>query len=188
MRELKVWDMDEIDMRQPFTVENQAEPEVDFSLEEFDHYCELLEKLLMELENENWTVAEEIRSEPAMGSASQHSNLEEYLDEFDWHEIRGMRTLFGITDWLYADMSVEVNVDPFRYSEVLVDEAPPEEPPDLFSEADQRDLLLRERNIRDLRSIQKIILLEEELELSLDETLARVLSFYGRFVPFCGTN
>jgi len=180
--------MDEIDMRQPFTVEMQAEPEVDFSLEEFDHYCELFEKLLMELENENWTVTEEICSEPAVGSASQHSNLDDYLDEFDWHEIRGMRTFFGITDWLDADTSVEVNVDPSRYNEVLVDKAPPEEPLDLFSEADRRDLLLRERNIRDLRSIQKIILLEEELELSLDETLARVLSFYGRFVPFDGTN
>lgn len=166
----------------------QVEPEVDFSLEEFDHYCELFEKLLMELENENWTVAEEIRCEPAMGSASKHSNLEDYLDEFDWHEISGMRTLFGITDWLDADTSVEVNEDPFRYSEVLVDEAHPEEPLDLFSEEDRRDLLLRERNTRDLRSIQKIILEEEELELSLDETLARVLSFYGQFVPFGRTN
>lgn len=161
-----------------------VEPEVDFSLEEFDHYCELFEKLLMELENENWTVAEEIRCEPAMISASQHSNLDNYLDEFDWHEIRGMRTLFGITDWLYADTSVQVNVDPFRYSEVLADKAPTEEPLDLFSETVRRDMLLRERSIWNLRSIQKIILLEEELELSLDETLARVLSFYGRFVPF----
>ncbi len=164
-----------------------VEPEVDFSLEEFDHYCELFEKLLMELENENWTVAEEIRCEPAMISASQHSNLDNYLDEFDWHEIRGMRTLFGINDWLNDDTSVEVNEDPFRHSEVLLDEALTEEPLDLFSEADQRDLLLRERNKRDLRSIQKIIMEEEELELSLDETLARVLSFYGQFVPFFRT-
>jgi hypothetical protein len=171
--------MDEIDMRQPFNVENQAEPEVDFSLEEFDHYCELLDRLLMALENENWTVADEMRSEPAVGSASQHSNLEDYLDEFDWHEIRGMRTLFGISDWMYADTSVEVKEDLPRNNEVLADKAPTEVTLDLFSEADRRYLLLRKPNIRELRTIQKTILLEEELRLSLEKTLAQVLSSTG---------
>lgn len=47
-----------------------------------------------------------------------------------------------------------------------------------------RDLILRSQNMLDLRSLQKIFLVEEDVVLSLDEVVARVLAFYGRFVPF----
>jgi hypothetical protein len=47
-----------------------------------------------------------------------------------------------------------------------------------------RNKFLTMQNTRDLLDIQKIILLEEGREFNLDETLARVLSFYGQFVPF----
>jgi len=48
----------------------------------------------------------------------------------------------------------------------------------------RRELALRRQNAEDLRSIQKVISLEEEKELTLEEVLARVLSFYSRFVPY----
>jgi len=98
---------------------------------------------------------------------------------------RGFKFVVGLIAIVLATtlMDIKVNEDSFRHSEVLVDEAPSEGPLDLFS-VDRHDLLLREWKTRDLRSIQKIILEEEKLELSLNETLARVLSFSGRFVPF----
>jgi len=48
----------------------------------------------------------------------------------------------------------------------------------------RRDLELRMRNLEDLKSIQKIISVEEDSESSLDEVLARVLSLYRKFVPY----
>ena len=47
-----------------------------------------------------------------------------------------------------------------------------------------RDLDIRRQNVRDLRAIQDVISLEEAQDLSLDEVLARLLSFYRRFVPY----
>jgi hypothetical protein len=40
------------------------------------------------------------------------------------------------------------------------------------------------QNTRHLKAVQKIILIEEDRVLSIDEVLARILDFYGRFVPF----
>ncbi|UCH57626.1 MAG: hypothetical protein JSV18_01525 [Candidatus Bathyarchaeota archaeon] len=50
--------------------------------------------------------------------------------------------------------------------------------------ADLRDLRLRLENLQDLKEIQRIILVEEDRALSLDEVLSRILGFYRRFVPY----
>ncbi|UCH56690.1 MAG: hypothetical protein JSV18_04850 [Candidatus Bathyarchaeota archaeon] len=41
-----------------------------------------------------------------------------------------------------------------------------------------------DENLLKLRGIQKVILIEEGIESNLDETLARILEFYRRFVPY----
>jgi hypothetical protein len=46
------------------------------------------------------------------------------------------------------------------------------------------DLRIRRENLKDLRSIQTILLEEEDQPYSLDEVLARVLAFYRKFVPY----
>lgn len=43
---------------------------------------------------------------------------------------------------------------------------------------------ISEVNLKKLESIQDIIEAEEDSNVSLDETLSRVLKFYGRFVPY----
>jgi hypothetical protein len=40
------------------------------------------------------------------------------------------------------------------------------------------------QNLRALESIKEIIEVEEEKKVTLDQTLARVLSHYNRYVPF----
>lgn len=55
---------------------------------------------------------------------------------------------------------------------------------EVVSEHHLRDLAVRRQNIEDLRAIQKVISVMEESDPTLDEVLARVLSFYRRFVPY----
>jgi len=43
---------------------------------------------------------------------------------------------------------------------------------------------ISEQNLRALESIKEIIEVEEEKNVTFDQTLARVLSHYRRFVPF----
>ncbi|MCW3978422.1 MAG: hypothetical protein NWF12_01615 [Candidatus Bathyarchaeota archaeon] len=43
---------------------------------------------------------------------------------------------------------------------------------------------MRQQNLDDLRRLQKVMLIEENMVLSQDEVLARLLTFYARFVPF----
>lgn len=43
---------------------------------------------------------------------------------------------------------------------------------------------ISEHNFRALESIKEIIEVEEEKNVTFDQTLARVLSHYRRFVPF----
>jgi hypothetical protein len=43
---------------------------------------------------------------------------------------------------------------------------------------------ISELNLKKLESIQDVINVEEGEAVSLDETLSRVLRFYGRFVPY----
>jgi hypothetical protein len=43
---------------------------------------------------------------------------------------------------------------------------------------------ISEDNLRKLESIRGVINVEEGEAVSLDEALSRVLSFYGRFVPY----
>lgn len=57
----------------------------------------------------------------------------------------------------------------------------------ILGAADQRDIRLRKENNEALKAIQRIIMTEEDKAMSLDEVLARVLGFYGRFVPYKGT-
>ena len=69
--------------------------------------------------------------------------------------------------------------------EMLIEEIEvPEEFRELIMESLRREFALRRQNAEDLRSIQKVISLEEEKEPTLEEVLARVLSFYSRFVPY----
>jgi hypothetical protein len=46
------------------------------------------------------------------------------------------------------------------------------------------DKKISELNLRKLESIQGVIKVEEGEAVSLDETLSRVLRFYGKFVPY----
>lgn len=50
--------------------------------------------------------------------------------------------------------------------------------------ANMRDIRLRWQNFEGLQAIQKIMLIEEDKVYSIDEVLARVLTFYNGFVPF----
>jgi hypothetical protein len=50
--------------------------------------------------------------------------------------------------------------------------------------SDLRDIRLWQQNLDDLRRLQKVMLIEENKVLSQDEVLARLLTFYARFVPF----
>jgi hypothetical protein len=47
-----------------------------------------------------------------------------------------------------------------------------------------RDLKIRKQNMEDLKVLQRIILVEEDRQCSVDEILARVLSLYRKFVPY----
>lgn len=53
------------------------EREIDISMDEFDYYCALFERMLEEMER-------------------NELDLESYLDDFDRYEIRRMRELFGL--------------------------------------------------------------------------------------------
>jgi len=55
---------------------------------------------------------------------------------------------------------------------------------DYTSDADRYQLRLRRQNIRDLRTLQRIILVEEDRVLNMDQVLSRVLAFYSNFVPY----
>jgi len=46
------------------------------------------------------------------------------------------------------------------------------------------DNKISEVNLRKLESIQGVINVEEADAVTLDETLSRVLKFYGKFVPY----
>lgn len=43
---------------------------------------------------------------------------------------------------------------------------------------------LSESNLQNLEAIKKIITVEEGSELSINDTLSRVLDFYSKFVPY----
>jgi len=61
---------------------------------------------------------------------------------------------------------------------------PPEHVAESLKGTDLRDIRLRRQNFEGLRALQKIMLIEEDQVYSIDEVLARVLTFYDRFVPF----
>jgi len=43
---------------------------------------------------------------------------------------------------------------------------------------------IADENLMKLNGLQRVISVEEGIETSVDEALARVLEFYGRFVPY----
>jgi histidyl-tRNA synthetase len=43
---------------------------------------------------------------------------------------------------------------------------------------------IRDENLLKLMKIQKVIKAEDDINSSLDESLARVLDFYRKFVPY----
>jgi hypothetical protein len=45
---------------------------------------------------------------------------------------------------------------------------------------------IADENLMKLKRLQEVILTEDDIESSVDETLARVLDFYGKFVPYSG--
>jgi hypothetical protein len=47
-----------------------------------------------------------------------------------------------------------------------------------------RELQLRVENLKRLETLRTLINEEEDKMLSVDDVLARVLNFYGKFVPF----
>ena len=49
---------------------------------------------------------------------------------------------------------------------------------------DMAEIDIADENLRDLMAIQRVVLIEDGLESSLDEVLACVLVFYRRFVPY----
>ena len=53
-----------------------------------------------------------------------------------------------------------------------------------LNEEEIRLLKTMEQNMRDLQRIQHIYLMEEDRNLTLDEVLARVLSFYRKYIPY----
>ena len=50
--------------------------------------------------------------------------------------------------------------------------------------SDLRDLNLRRQNVQAIEAIQSIIMKEEDIVMSQDEVLSRILDFYSRYVPF----
>jgi hypothetical protein len=55
---------------------------------------------------------------------------------------------------------------------------------DLLNKEEIRFIKTMDKNIQDLNKIQLLYLMEENITLSLEEVLSRVLSFYQRYVPY----
>jgi hypothetical protein len=75
-----------LEVEETISIQSLEEPEVSFSLEEFEHYADLFEEMLERMEGAE---SEEIESQNELGW-----NLE--LDEFDLAEIGGMRARYGL--------------------------------------------------------------------------------------------
>jgi AhpD family alkylhydroperoxidase len=58
---------------------------------------------------------------------------------------------------------------------------------EVFSDSDRYDLALKLQNLNDLKSLQNVILVEEDKIINLDEVQSRVIKFYRRFVPLPAT-
>jgi len=76
-----------IEVEETVSILSLEEPEVSFSLEEFERYADLFEEMLERMEEE----AEGEESEPQV-----EPEWSPVLDEFDLAEITGMRGRFGL--------------------------------------------------------------------------------------------
>jgi hypothetical protein len=70
------------------------------------------------------------------------------------------------------------------HNEALIDEINIIDNADSLHSIDNKDMNLRQKNLRDLKTLQKIYFMYEDEVLSIDEVLERVLEFYGKFVPY----
>jgi histidyl-tRNA synthetase len=43
---------------------------------------------------------------------------------------------------------------------------------------------IKDENLQNLEKIQSVVQMEEGQKVNLDETLAKILAFYRRFVPY----
>lgn len=118
------------------------------------------------------------------GFEKSELNLEDYLDEFDYAEIIQMMERFELLCAKYKGRCGGIDVETLDSKIFMAETFPPKNILDLMSAEDRRDIMLRQQNIQDLKTLQKIILIEEERVLSLDMILTRVLAFYRRFVPY----
>ena len=77
-------------MEETVSILSLEEPEVSFSLEEFERYADIFEEMLERMEKEE---AEESENQGSQGKL----DWEYSLDEFDLAEIASMREKFGLT-------------------------------------------------------------------------------------------
>ncbi len=79
-----------IEVEESVSILSLEEPEVSFSLEEFERYADIFEEMLERMEKEE---AEESENQGSQGEL----DWEYSLDEFDLAEIASMREKFGLT-------------------------------------------------------------------------------------------
>ncbi|MCW3989536.1 MAG: hypothetical protein NWE88_05615 [Candidatus Bathyarchaeota archaeon] len=77
-----------VEVEETVSILSLDEPEVSFSLEEFERYADLFEEMLERMEGEE---AEGEESEPQV-----EPEWSPVLDEFDLAEIAGMRERYGL--------------------------------------------------------------------------------------------
>ena len=70
------------------------------------------------------------------------------------------------------------------YEERMMEGVPSEEQLEAIKLIKVKEQGLKERNLRDLATLQAIIAAEEGEALSTQQVLKRVLGFYNRYVPF----
>jgi hypothetical protein len=76
-----------VEVEETVSVMSLEEPEVSFSLEEFERYADLFEEMLERMEEEAEGEESEPQAEPEWSPV---------LDEFDLAEITGMRERYGL--------------------------------------------------------------------------------------------
>ena len=79
-----------IEVKESVSILSLEEPEVSFSLEEFERYADIFEEMLERMEKEE---VEESENQGSQGEL----DWEYSLDEFDLAEIASMREKFGLT-------------------------------------------------------------------------------------------
>ena len=84
---------------------------------------------------------------------------------------------------MQSDLVVETETN-YQESCVNIFEAHNAPTGQVLRSSDLRDLNLRRQNVQAIEAIQSIIMKEEDIVMSQDEVLSRILDFYSRYVPF----